>query len=299
MLRGKFKESLGKVLKDNFSIRSFIAFGLFIIYSHCFCFAQGLTDAKLKLGVYAVVSSSSDTATIKMTEDLYYSQLSTLNDYIIIDKRKQNYVQLSTEEQKSVDIVFYPEIQQKDGLWDCTLIVIDTINKKTFTDNRQYESYYKILMDAKNSVTELLYNVAELHKPTDITENTIDSLNIPKITIEQLSGTWKGEDYIDKIIILRGGRGFIIFKNGASMNISLSITDNTVIAKQTSKTNASYFPDIPRNVALMVAPNTQPIIWTLNLIDTNILSGNKSTIKYSSELNTTEGVILPVKWIRQ
>ena len=37
-------------------------------------------------------------------------------------------------------------------------------------------------------------------------------------TLETLAGTWTGEALVDKVIILRGGNGFVIFKNGASMN---------------------------------------------------------------------------------
>ena len=62
------------------------------------------------------------------------------------------------------------------------------------------------------------------------------------------------------------------------MNISVSINNSTLIATQTSRANASFFPDLPREIALVAAGNAEPIYWTLSLVDENTLSGKKTTL---------------------
>ena len=77
---------------------------------------------------------------------------------------------------------------------------------------------------------------------------------------------------------MRGGRGFVIFKNGSSMNITVEIKAANIIITQNGKANASFFPELPREVALKEAVNADPIRWVLTLDDDNTLSGTKSTL---------------------
>ena len=75
------------------------------------------------------------------------------------------------------------------------------------------------------------------------------------------------------------------------MNIQVSIEENTVYAQQTSRANASFFPDLPREIALVVAGNAEPIQWTLTLFDENTLIGEKRTlmpVENKAELMTVE-----------
>jgi hypothetical protein len=78
------------------------------------------------------------------------------------------------------------------------------------------------------------------------------------------------------------------------MNISVSIKDNTVIAEQTSRSNASFFPDLPREIALVVASTAEPIRWTLSLVDDNTLVGEKITLMPSG--NQAELQSVAVTW---
>lgn len=271
-------------------------------------FAENIIENQYpKITFYGAVSSSNDTATINMTEDLYFSHVKSLPQIILEDKRSIKY----QAGQGNEDVSFYPEIEEKDGKWICTLVAVNNKNGKIITDTKEYDSYYRILMDAKSTIMNVFENNdLGIYKNTSLNNDdelpsigNLAPLPTENISLEELSGTWKGENHIDKIIILRGGRGFVIFKNGASMNISISISDNTIIAKQTSKTNASYFPDIPRNIALTAATSAKPIEWHLKVVDNNTLNGDKYTLKANSSdpesATSTEGVVLPVTWHRQ
>lgn len=66
------------------------------------------------------------------------------------------------------------------------------------------------------------------------------------------------------------------------MNISIELENTNngkqVIVTQKGRSNASFFPDLPRNIALNAALNAEPIKWKFSLIDTNTLSGLKTTL---------------------
>lgn len=146
----------------------------------------------------------------------------------------------------------------------------------------------------KDSLEKLIAN-APSSPDTDIFTQEISSK--PAVTsTENLSGTWSGEDYIDKIVILRGGRGFVIFNNGASMTISVKLSGADVIITQNGRSNASFYPDLPRQNALTAALEAEPIEWKLTFADNNTLTGSKKTIKANGE--TFEYNTIKVKWNR-
>ena len=144
--------------------------------------------------------------------------------------------------------------------------------------------------EQKNQNKNTKYN-----ENTDIEEKSQESQKT--VSLESLSGTWKGDENIDKIVILRGGRGFVIFNNGASMNILIKnspTSPNQILVTQNSKSNASFFPELPRNIALQAAVHAQPIQWILNILDENTLQGVKQTLLPDGD-NYINGEI-PVEW---
>ena len=77
---------------------------------------------------------------------------------------------------------------------------------------------------------------------------------------------------------MRGGRGFVILKNGATINVNIAINDSEIVISQTGKANASYFPELPRNLALTAAVSAEPIKWVLYSKNPNTLVGQKNTL---------------------
>lgn len=237
---------------------------------------------------YATVSSSSDTNMIRMTTDLFYTQLQSLEGYVVNDKRD---IPFSEDKAVSSNIAFYAEIQEDNPSgWICTLNAIKNNEHKNVSATKKYSSYYKILMDAKSSLENLLYN---LNSNLDSSKNSLNSsedFNFSQnqnLSEEQnldiLAGTWLGEDSIEKIIITRSGRGFVIFKNGASMNVSVEINGNSVKIKQAVRSNASFFTEIPRTLALQNATNAPAIEWNFTISSPNTLEGEKQTLIEDSE----------------
>ena len=228
---------------------------------------------------YGPITSSNDTSTTKLTSDLFYSQLENLSGYTLVDNRNIPWQEDFINEINDANtILFYVEIQENIQEWKCTLTAIDAVSKKRISKTDSFDGYYKILMEAKNSLLVLLDEYAS--QTVNEISQTVPQTYSSKVTLslDTLSGTWKGDNQISQIVILRGGRGFVIYKNGASMNIQVSIKDEKIFALQTSRSNASFFPDLPREVALIMANDAQPIEWILSLIDKDTLSGQKFTL---------------------
>lgn len=253
---------------------------------------------------YATVSSSADASMIKMSTDILYTQLQSMDGYTVVDRRNENY----TSENKPGNISFYAEIQeQSTGNWTCTLNAFK--NDSAFSSTKEYDSYYKILMDAKASLENFMLNLSgNIVIPEEESAEMAEDEIKPEIhspgkkrnpVMDLLAGTWIGEELIEKILILRGGRGFIIFKNGASMNIAVSVEGSDVTIKQSGKSNASFYPELPRQDALKIAASANPIEWKLKL-NGNTLSGIKKTLISDKKSSTgvSEGTVA-VSWTKQ
>lgn len=279
---------------------------IFIIF--LFVKTNLISQQTLTIDYYGVICDEIDENMSKMTSDLYYSQLCEINNFNILDKRTSSKQILPNLDSLSEsNLSFYTTIKNKEGSskWILTLTLIDKFSNKTNSQTKEYDSFYKILMEPKSelktTIKELLNNT-NLANDNNTTQKDIDNLfNSQEIkhisSTEFLSGTWEGEDNINKIVIMRGGRGFVIFKNGASMNVKVSLEGKDIKIIQNGKSNASFFPELPRDIALKIALNAQPIHWDFIMSDENTLIGNKSTIILDGQ--ETKNTNINVIWKRK
>lgn len=265
--------------------RHFSTLLITFIFSSIIIFAQNYN-----IDYYGIVSTEIDSNMAKMTSDLYYTQLSEINNFSVSDKRTD--ILLSKIPNNSffsnTALSFYTEIKKEENSdkWITTIYVVDKASQEIHSKEKTYDSYYKILMESKNDLRNTIKQLIEndstkvtISTNTNISNNNSISQDKSISSTEVLSGTWIGEEAIEKIVILRGGRGFVIFKNGASMNISVEITnENKIVITQKGKSNASFYPELPRNIALNAALSAEPIQWTLTFLDNNSLSGTKTTL---------------------
>lgn len=250
---------------------------------------------------YGIVSSEIDDNMAKMLSDLYYTQFQEISSFNVTDKRTQDCLKTipSYDSIDSSNFSFYSIITKENAKWISNL----TIKNKNLNHSvkKEFDSFYKILMEPKDILQASLKDLV-LQKTVVSTEEQTEqpTINLPQISTEFLSGTWYGENNIDKIVIMRGGRGFVIFNNGASMNISVELSNaskKTIKIKQNGRSNASFYPDLPRKVALKVAVNANPIEWNFELLDDNTLKGKKSTLISANE-DAIPGII-DVTWHRR
>ena len=256
--------------------------------------SASLLAEDLSVDYYGVVSSSSDSNMLKMAQDVFFTQLKSIDGIKVDDRRPDlSKTSLSIPEflKTNAEVYFYAEISEQKSdsgqtVWNCRFNAVTSEDKITHSVTENYESYYKILVGAKNEIEKVL---SDLKSPTQSFEGS-NKKNLSQdfkagVDIESLAGTWQGEPYCDKIIILRGGRGFVIFKNGATMNIKISVKKATFGGKTTNlefsqvgKPNASYFPELPREKALECAAKAAPITWNFALTSADTLEGIKNTV---------------------
>ena len=249
-----------------------------------------LAAQSYSIDYYGIVSTEIDSNMSKMTSDLYYTQLSEINNFNVSDRRTSP----SLSERPDItafsdDKLAFFTLITKDSdsdKWITTYFVVDKTRNEEHSRKKTYDSFYKILMEPKdvlkNTIKQLIENDSSA---TAITASVQDG-NISRGTgitsTEELSGTWSGEENINKIVIMRGGRGFVIFNNGASMNITVELSDSngkrSVLVKQKGNSNASFYPDLKRSAALSAAVSAAPIKWTLTLTDENTMKGTKDTL---------------------
>lgn len=262
------------------------------------------SQSKFTIDYFGIVAAGVDDNMSKMTSDLYYTQLCELNTYIVNDRRngiKMDKVPSSSDFSDG-RLSFYAVITKKENSskWISTINLYDSSRKSTLSEAKEYDSFYKILMEPKSTLKETI--TALLSGTVQIS----DSSTMPKTgtsiqSTEFLSGNWGGEDSIDKIVIMRGGRGFVIFKNGASMNITVEIKQEggaqKIIISQYGKANASFFPELPRETALKAAVNADPVKWIFSAEDDDTLTGTKYTL-INKDGEAVSGTI-SVKWKRK
>ena len=226
----------------------------------------------------------------KMTSDLYFTQLSEINNFSVSDKR--NTPSLSerpdSEEFSTQTLSFFTLITKdtSSDKWITTYFVVDKARNEEHSKKKIYDSFYKILMEPKDvlkdTIKQLIENDSSATSIAASVQEQTPSVSSSITSTEELSGTWGGEDNINKIVIMRGGRGFVIFNNGASMNITVELSgtgsSRQVLVKQKGNSNASFYPDLKRTAALSAAVSAAPIKWTLSLTDTNTLKGIKDTL---------------------
>lgn len=249
---------------------------------------------------YGVESNSASSRDISMVQDLFFNQLSSLNNLTVTDRRGTTY----TAEKNAGSLprsgaIFYLEITESDGYWYCIFYGELPETGKKARYEKKYDSFYRILTEARSTIQAVISSLDAPDASSALPQS--DSLHP---SIDRIAGTWIGGEFIDKIVILRGGRGFVIYKNGASMNISVDIRDKTVIFRQAGKPNASFFPNIPREIALVSAQKADPIEWRMELTDENTLSGYQHSLV--PVISDTDGSVISaqagdttVSWVRQ
>lgn len=260
-------------------------FSLFFFIITAICSAQNYN-----IDYYGIVSNEIDANMSKMTSDLYYTQLSEINNFSVSDMRTSPSLSTRPDSSAFADgkLSFFTLISKdaKSDKWITTYFVVDKIKNEEHSKKKIYDSFYKILMEPKDVLKDTIKQLIENdNSATAITaglQESDPSKSSVIVSTEELSGTWGGEENINKIVIMRGGRGFVIFNNGASMNITVELSGSgeskKVLITQKGNSNASFYPELKRTLALSAAVSAEPIKWTLTLTDNNTLEGIKNTL---------------------
>ena len=268
-------------------------------------FPQG--QENYALYYYGVVTNVNDQNMLNMTQDLFAAQIRGI-DYVTLHDIHAGgvqslYADVSTDADGSEFFSLVDEVSpvtenailffvrffrpRSDEKWECTFFAKNTQTALVASRTKSYDSYYKILSDSKSLIQSVVAEACGKASEPEASPNVAVAARPSALNAEDISGTWSGESDISKIILMRSGRGFIVFANGATMNISVSLSGNAESRRlrivQQDKFNASYYPDIDRGRILSYAENAAPIEWNLVLMPNGNLEGTKKTLVASTD----------------
>ena len=185
---------------------------------------------------------------------------------------------------------------------------------------KDYESTNKVLLESRLLVKELFdtadsieiakasYNAKSAKKPKkteqmDDLKAFVDEEFTMAYSIDSLAGAWYGEDgEVEKVMIMRGGRGVAIWASGISLLLDLKLEDGILVVSQKGGCQPRQFINLPDNIASMAAKSAKPIVWQFS-VDQNlkVLSGLKrmSAVQYKNDqIVSISEVAVPVTWHR-
>jgi len=185
---------------------------------------------------------------------------------------------------------------------------------------RDYESTNKVLLESRLLVREL-FNIADSIEVARASYNAtrvgkskkdervnelkaiVDEEFASTYSIDSLAGAWYGEDgEVEKIMIMRGGRGVAIWASGISLLLDLKLEDGVLVVSQKGGCQPRQFVNLPDNIANMAAKSAKPIVWQFSVDQSlKVLSGLKrmSAIQYKNDqIVSISDVAVPVKWHR-
>ena len=275
---------------------------------------------KFSLSYFGVVTNVNDQNMLNITQDLFYAQLRGISYLEIRDLRdeeiKESYSQIQTDQDGQAffslvegslplqcDLLFAARIYRprSDEKWSCAFLAKNLQSGRIFSRSKEYDSYYKILTDAKVLINSLMSEASGIlggeagaaKRGAAAPGEALDG------GAESLAGSWGGEKSASKIILLRSGRGFIVFNNGATMNVSVSLKDGGSSVKiiQKDKFNASFYPDIDRQTVLNYADSAPPIEWNMTMSSDGSLVGKKKTLVQSG--SAVEPASVDVVWTKK
>lgn len=331
------QETLRRTLQDsNFSnagcgkvvylIKDFIGLNrrfckLAVLFFSLFACSRAFAQEKFTVNFYGIAAPKSIENMIQITQDLFTAQLRiipavTFKD-CTSDSFKKNIIDKTdfasdsfsissllekVPEEKSMSVTLFANIAKvEEDVWVCTIYTRNNLTGSIYTTFKDYDSYYKILTDAKLLIQESIEKSTGLTIATPGTiasEETASAKANTNLSLEGISGTWSGEKNISKIVLMKSGRGFIIFTNGSSMNIEIKVENNggtkILNVKQIGKFNASFYPDIPRQLVLEKAESASPIEWSLTLENNTKLSGQKKSLSLNG--TSVEETTTNVNW---
>lgn len=283
-------------------------------------FAQD-DGGKFNLYYYGVLTNVNDQNMLNITQDLFFAQLRGIQSLQTFDKRddeiKDSYSDIQTDsncgsffelvQEKSPSegpLLFAARIYRprSDEKWSCVFAVKNLQNGQVFSTEKEYDSYYKILTDAKLLIQRVVFDASGSGGALGQSAKAAPGAarqDGAEVGAESLAGTWSGEKSASKIILLRSGRGFIVFNNGATMNVAVFAQDggSSVRIVQRDKFNASFYPDIDRQTILNYAESAAPIEWNMTLASSGSLVGKKRTLVQSG--GSVEPASVDVTWTKK
>lgn len=250
-------------------------------------------SAKQGVAVYRVQAPTALEQSAKTIDDLVYSFIKELKNYTIFDLRPQS-VPANFPDDTAIEYIFWGALEEVPEGIKLELVLKGRKDQVTRIISKVYDNINKILLDSRLLVLNLFdFSVPlegfarPLPQPEQITEFGYVE------TVDSLAGSWKGEQGLDRVMILRGGRGMAVFSSGVSVSLDLKIDNGYLLVTQKGNLQPRQFLNLPDEIARQAVQQTKPPQWRfLVSSDKKILSGTK----VDAQIQYNESAIISIKY---
>ncbi len=293
-------------MKQNEPLRLAIIFA-FLAFLACPALAQ---SPAASIAVYRLENSGADESTVLVASDLLFSFIREMRDYsldfISSTRAEAESAGEALAQDASHDLALYGKILAAQG--EITLeLCLKGKGAETRVISRTYENQNRLMLGTRLLVRELFESnplqeslslpLAQSAAPPQEAEDVaplqqeeesaldIEALALGDVlSVDALAGSWSAEQGIERIMILRGGRGAAVFSSGFSLMLSLSLEEGELVVLQRGRSSPLQFVDLPDPVAEKAAEQAPPIEWRFRIsADGNILAGEKSNVQVAHD----------------
>jgi len=255
-----------------------------------------------KVAVYQLQAPTINEQTAQTVDNLVFSFIKELKTYTVFDLRTQP-VPMEFPIDLSVDYIFFGVLKDVPEGIKLELILKGKEEQVTRMISKVYENVNRILLDSRLLVFNLFDFSIRLEDIPDTLQQDEQITEFGYIeTVDSLAGSWKGEPGLDRIMILRGGRGMAVFSSGISVSLELKIDNGYLLVTQKGNLQPRQFLNLPDTIAQQAVQKLNPPQWRfLVSADKKILSGTKvdAQIKYNETaiIDVQYGTVV-VEWLR-
>ena len=245
------------------------------------------------VAVYQLQAPAISGQTAQTVDNLVFSFIKELKTYTIFDLRNQS-VPVDFPKNPAIDYIFFGALEEvPDGI-KLELILKGRTEQLTRIISKVYDNVNKILLDSRL----LVFNLFDFSVPLEQLARSLpqneQSMEFGYIeTVDSLAGSWKGEPGLDRVMILRGGRGMAVFSSGVSVSLDLKIDNGYLLVTQKGSLQPRQFLNLPDEIARQAVQKTNPPQWRFLVSpDKKILSGTK----VDAQIQYNETAIISVKY---
>ena len=245
------------------------------------------------VAVYQLQASTMTEQTAQTVDNLVFSFIKELKTYTIFDLRSQS-VPADFPNDPAIDYIFFGALEEvPDGI-KLELILKGRTEQLTRIISKVYDNVNKILLDSRLLVFNLFDFSVPLEQLARSLPQTEQNTEFGYIdTVDSLAGSWKGEQGLDRVMILRGGRGMAVFSSGVSVSLDLKIDNGYLLVTQKGSLQPRQFLNLPDEIARQAVQKTNPPQWRFLVSpDKKILSGTK----VDAQIQYNETAIISVKY---
>lgn len=245
------------------------------------------------VAVYQLQAPAISEQTAQTVDNLVFSFIKELKAYTIFDLRNQS-VPADFPKNPAIDYIFFGALEDVPEGIKLELILKGRKDQVTRIISKVYDNINKILLDSRLLVFNLFDFSVPLEQLARSLPQTEQSTEFGYIeTVDSLAGSWKGEPGLDRVMILRGGRGMAVFSSGVSVSLDLKIDNGYLLVTQKGSLQPRQFLNLPDEIARQAVQKTNPPQWRFLVSpDKKILSGTK----VDAQIQYNETAIISVKY---